>query len=285
MSLSPEAPGGSANDARAVWAVHVSARKALVEATALLDREGIPSLAVKGAVTAYTLYDAPTDRPLGDVDLRVRPSDVARAARAFADEGWSVADWKPAYGAFVAQRGTVAVDVESVLGAPGLCALPVETMLGRAARGPSGLDALVPELHDHALVITMNVFKDKLTLAFPWAVEDALRIVEAPGFDARRFAALARSAKVTGLTWIVADWFVRHEASAGWRRVQAELGGARAPRPLYARAMRWLHDHRDPESLATRLVSRVAADDPSMWLPALRAALALERTRGRRGGF
>jgi hypothetical protein len=38
--------------------------------------------AVKGVVTAYWLYEEPTERPIGE-DVRIRPEDFRRAARAF----------------------------------------------------------------------------------------------------------------------------------------------------------------------------------------------------------
>jgi len=66
---------------RATWAMHVAARRALGAATKLLGEAGVPSLAVKGVVTAYGLYEEPTERPIGDVDVRIRPEDFGRAAR------------------------------------------------------------------------------------------------------------------------------------------------------------------------------------------------------------
>jgi hypothetical protein len=274
-NLWPEDAGASANDERAVWAFHLAARSALVGATKILEGAGIPSLAVKGAVTAYSLYRAPTERPLGDVDVRIRPADVERAAQAFKRAGWRVADWKPAYGAFVAELGNVCVDVESVIGAPGLCALSIEEMLSRSTRGLAGTEVRVPELHDHAVLLCVNVFKDKFELALPWALEDARRIGEGVGFDADRFAARARHAKVACIAWIVADWMVRKRGSAGWSLARAKLGGTRAPRRLYAWAFRKLEE-RAPRSLATRLWARVGADDKGMWVEGLIKALALE---------
>ena len=53
--------------------MHEAARGALVAATRLLEEAGVPSIAVKWIVTAYWLYEDPTERPIGDVDLRIRP--------------------------------------------------------------------------------------------------------------------------------------------------------------------------------------------------------------------
>jgi hypothetical protein len=257
--------------------MHLAARSALVDATKLLSHATIPSLAVKGAVTAHSLYGDPGERPLGDVDLRIRPRDFRRAAHAFESCGWRVVDWKPAYGAFVAELGSVCVDVESVIGAPGLCALSVDEMLTRA-EGLAGTEVRVPELHDHAVVLCVNVFKDKFALALPWAIEDVRRIGEARGFSADRFVARARYARIACLAWIVADWMARKKGSAGWGRVKERLGGERAPRPLYAWALRRLEETA-PKSLATRLLARGAADDLAMRVLGWRRAVELELSK------
>lgn len=244
------------------------------------ERAGIGTLAVKGAVTARTLYTDLIERPLADVDIRIRPTDVERAAATARDAGWEIGEWRPAYGAFVlALPGLdVPVDVESVVGAPGLCKLTIAEMLTRAVRGAGTLDVYIPEIHDHAVLMAVNVFKDKLVHAAPWALEDAFRVVGAPGFDVTRFVDRALSAKVGGIVWIVADWMVRRRASAPWAGVRARLGGARGPRPIYARLFRALHE-RAPAAMATRIVARLGADDPTMWPGALAHALALERSR------
>jgi Uncharacterised nucleotidyltransferase len=268
----------SETDERALWALHLAARRTLVDATKVLDAAEIPSVAVKGAVTAYSLYREPTERPLGDVDVRIRPRDFRRAARAFEGAGWRVFDWKRAYGAFVATRGGVCVDVESVIGAPGLCAMTVEEMLERATRTLPRTEVRVPELHDHAVLSCVNVFKDKLVLALPWAVEDARRMGDVAGFDPDRFVARAREAKVATIAWIVADWLVRERPTAGWAKVKEKLGGDRAPRPLYSWAFRKLRGSA-PRSLAMRLVARAGADDVRMRAEGLTKAVAFKASR------
>ena len=47
-----------------------------------LGAAGIPTLVVKGAILAHWLYARPIERPLRDVDLRVRPGDLRRATEA-----------------------------------------------------------------------------------------------------------------------------------------------------------------------------------------------------------
>jgi Uncharacterised nucleotidyltransferase len=281
----PDKAGPEANDKRATWAMHMAARTALLAATKLLEEAGVPSVAVKGVVTAYWLYEDPTERPIGDVDLRIRPEDFRRAARAFRAAGWRIVDWKPAYGAFVAQLRGVCVDVESVIGAPGLCGLSVAEMMGRAAevdgRSGSGLGAFVgvgvgktearvrvPETHDHAVVLTVNVFKDKLRAAAPWAIEDVRRVVGAPGFDTGRFIDVARRGQVAGIAWIIADWMGRELGSDRWARIREGLGGESGPRPVYSWVFRWLLGREvgpKAEGLGLRLVTRLGRDGVGAW--------------------
>jgi hypothetical protein len=267
--------GAHALDARSVWAIHMTARRVLEVVVRQFEAAGIEALGVKGVVTAHTLYREPTERPMGDVDLRIRADDFERAGRIARDAGWKIAEWKPAYRAFtLSVEGLgVAVDVESAVGPPGLCGLSVSEMLSRATRGAGGADVRVPELHDHAVLLSVNLFKDKFTMALPWAIEDTRRIVEAAGFDEDRFVDRARRAKVASIGWIVADWMARERGSASWKRIREKLGGERAPRPLYAWAFRRLQE-KAPLALATRLLARIGADQAAMWSGALGRALA-----------
>jgi hypothetical protein len=262
-------------DARAVWARQLSAYRALGTVVRRFDDAGIATLAVKGVVTASMLYREPTERPMGDVDLRIRPEDFERAATVAREAGWRIGEWKPAYKAFVVNMDGLGVDVESSIGAPGLCALSIGEMISRATRGVAGVDVRVPDLHDHAVLLCVNVFKDKFTLAAPWALEDARRIVEAETFDADRFIERARHAKIACIVWIVADWMTRERGSAAWASIRGKLGPERAPRPLYAWAFRKLQE-RAPESLATRLLARAGPDDLGMRLRGLATAIAFE---------
>ena len=268
-------PGAPSWDPRAVWARQVTAHRALEVVARTFEEAGIETLAVKGVVTASLLYEDATERPMGDVDIRVRPEDFERAGRVARDAGWQIGEWKPAYKAFVVNMDGLGMDVESCIGAPGLCALSIAEMLSRATRGALGVDVRVPELHDHAVLLCVNVFKDKFALAFPWSLEDVRRIVELDEFDEDRFVERARRAKIACIAWIVADWMAREKGSAGWASVKAKLGGERAPRPLYAWAFRKLQE-RAPESLATRLLARAAPDDVGMRVAGLVTAVTFE---------
>jgi len=61
-----------------MWAMHVAARRRARRGHEAAREAGVPALAVKGVVTAYSLYREPTERPIGDVDIRIRPEDFRR---------------------------------------------------------------------------------------------------------------------------------------------------------------------------------------------------------------
>jgi hypothetical protein len=274
-SLGASPQRDSWEDPRGVWASHLTARRVLELVVPALEKAGVPALVAKGVVTAQTLYDDAAQRPIGDIDLKVRPEDLSSAARIAREEGWSIVEWKPAYGSFVffVEELAVSVDVEAYVGPPGMCALTVADMLSRAQRWEPGAGVFIPEIHDHAVLLCVNTFKDKLSMAFSWSLEDVVRIAVAKEFDPGRFVERARSAKVACLAWIVADWMAREKKSEAWSEIRKRLGGDHPPRELYARAFRRV-SRVAPEGLVARVLARIAADDPRMWgLSLWRAAL------------
>jgi hypothetical protein len=69
------------------WLTHaLRVERLLLEATAALDRGGIPSRVLKGVALAHTAYDDPSERVFGDVDLLVPADRLTRAAEVLAAE-------------------------------------------------------------------------------------------------------------------------------------------------------------------------------------------------------
>jgi len=229
-------------------------------------------LAVKGVVTSRWLYESPDGRPLSDIDLRVRPRDFSAVADLAARERWSVIRRVWTYRNLVLDVDGVAVDVECDLGPPGVSALSVEQAFARATHDPRGF--WVPEIHDHALLLTLNVFKDKIDLAMPWALDDVARVVDAPSFDVRTFVARVREARTVGPAWVVADWMADVRNHTTWRRVRALLGGDAPARRRYTSLARRLFAESDSFSLPVRVLARAASDDPVRWPLALGQSLA-----------
>jgi hypothetical protein len=127
-----------------------------------------------------------------------------------------------------------------------------------------------PEIHDHAVLLVVNAFKDKIAGAPRWALEDLERIVAR--IDLETFLARVGEARLLTMTWLVADWLYTHHGSEPWRGVRDILSN-RVPRRLYARLMRRLID-RTPNAPILRPLARVGCDSMARQVGALAASLA-----------
>ena len=232
------APDDLAEKAR-IWALHGVAAEALRRATELGAKHGFEVVPVKGVLSARVYYADPSERPMQDVDVRVTPRALGLLRRIAPTEHLKIIHDAPAYGNLVFDFDGIMLEVEASVGPPGVCALAIETMIERASLQTAtfGFECLEPELHDHALLLAVNAFKDKLADALPWALRDLELVVARPGFDAERFAKLARATNVATLVWIVAGWLAakRDDREGRWTNVQRAIG--RPPRERYARAM------------------------------------------------
>jgi hypothetical protein len=234
---------------------------ALDRCLSVLSRAHVPVLVVKGAVLAHSLYADFAERPITDVDLRVRPLDFLTCFRALRAEGLRPHWASKQLGAVGFVMGRVPFDIEATIGPPGLCAIGVSEMMSRSRERqlPEGPVVREPELHDHAVLLVVNAFKDKLgPLCPPWAIEDLATIgsrVHVPTFIARIGAA-----KLHTVAWVVAEWMATRRGSLAWSAIRDALGAP--PRRRYARAV--LDGMgANPGGLALRLRARIGSD--SAW--------------------
>ncbi len=244
--------------------LHDLAGDVLRRVTSALEEAGVSVLPVKGIVTAHTLYADPGERPIADIDLRVMPHRLAEARAIVARAGWKVRESSVPYRYVVFHLSGVMVDVETAVGPPGLCDLRVADMLDRSAwvDHPMGFRVRHPEVHDHAVFLCVNAFKDKLVQAAPWAIEDLLRILRSPGLAPEALIVRARDAHALGILWIVADWLDRVHAASDWARLRDRIGVP--PRRAYTWAFERLV-RRAPRSFGLRLLARAGNDDPFSW--------------------
>jgi hypothetical protein len=208
-----------------VWLTHVVAERVLETVASALAEGGIPVLPVKGVVTARRLYADVAERPIRDVDVRVRRRDFVRAWRIGRRLGWHKKD-VVLLGQVLWSVDGFEVDVKSAWGPPGLCALSADELFDRAENhgehgGPARME---PEWNDHALLLVLNVFKDGLVTT-PWAVEDLRRVVAQEGVDPGVLASRARAGGVASALWIVADWMADVQGVSAWRAVRDRVGG------------------------------------------------------------
>jgi len=249
----------------AVWSQHEHARRVLGRVLAACGAAGIRALPVKGVLTAHLLYADPSERRIQDIDLRVTPHDFARLENMGARAGFRVLELSHASRNLVFDVDGMMVEFEAHIGPRGLCNLPIETLLARAAvhEAPFGFPHLQPDLHDHALLLVVNVYKDKIVGAAAWAIRDLERLGARGDFDPVRLANLAAENGIAALTWLVADWLADVRGGAAWGDVRERLGAA--PRHRYRQTVRTLM--RDDvimskplPHLALRILARAGAD-------------------------
>lgn len=268
-------------EARAhVWSQHAQAREALAAVLDAFARAEPPiaALPVKGIVTARLWYDDASERPIQDVDLRVRPGDLARACDVAAARGWRRVASSRAYGLAAFDVEHTLVELETHVGPPGLCNLSVDAMLARAEPGSArGVPHLVPEVHDHVLLLCVNAFKDKLVdapVGVVGAVADLLRApAREPRLAADRLATLAATSGSATLTALTASWLLDRlsegedgprdaRARGFWSEVVGSLAARGAPRRPYAALLRAASSGRARRVVLATLVTRVAGDRP-----------------------
>lgn len=237
------------------WLVHRRAALALGALQRLAPTE--PFLVVKSVALAARYGWDPAEMPIADVDVRMpreaylRLRDRVRGTDLLRLDGW-------AYGFLVLELEGQLVDVESTFGAPFLTRLRVDDLMRRAvlAELPGAEPFLVPETTDHALVLTLNVFKDGLARPSLNAHRNAMRIVDEPDFDVDAFVRRARWSSLHTVASLVAHDLAPR--SPRWREIQEALG--LPSRALYMR----LHEatRAAPDSMAARVLRRWAPDAP-----------------------
>lgn len=242
--------------------LNVMAERVFSEFAEVAGRRGLPFLPVKGVVTARWLYDDVADRPLSDVDIRVRPSDLDAFEAAGREAGWVLVRRSDAYASLVFALGGMSVDIESSVGPPGLSGLAVDAMLSRSTRTRAlfGFEHALPEIHDHALLLVVNAFKDKIVHAGPGALTDLARIVARRDFDPGTFVDLAERTSNVTEAFLVASWMSEKRGYDHWRRLRDVLE-PKLKRPVYVALVRRLIDADDPFPGALRVLARWGADD------------------------
>jgi hypothetical protein len=240
---------------------------------------GVDVLPVKGIVLAHTLYERPEERPMLDVDLRVRPDALVTFARAARARGWMVRSTSRQLGTIEFPVARTLIEVETTVGPPGVCKIGIAEMISRSSwqTGWLGVPYREPELHDHALLLCINAFKDKLVLAAPSAREDLLRISCKREFSPTEMTSRVLRARLRTLVWLVVQWIGVDPRVGRWREVADALA---PPRRGYAAlfsalARRW------PYHPALAVVARAVSDDPWWQTKAVALMAAGTLSRGR----
>lgn len=253
---------------------HQDALGALGAVLSTLEAAGVAALAVKGIVLAYELHADVAERPMSDVDLRILPRDLWRTYRAMKRRGFPCYWTSRQLGALVFRVGRTLVEFEASIGPPGLCAISVARMLSRSTERVVSADLRIrqPDLHDHAILMVVNAFKDKMVKCPEWSLDDLVRI--GARIEPEMFLRRVEEARLRAVTWIVADWMARERGSAPWGMLRERLGTS-PPRPEYVRAMiRMIDEAEENHSLRVRVLARLGSDSRMGQLGALAATCA-----------
>lgn len=223
------------------WAFHEVARRAAGRLVTTLASEDVPVLLFKGIVLAREVYSDVALRPITDVDALVRPRDFFRVVAIARKQGWRRLWDSKSLGIVNVMVDGVACDLSAFVGPAGTSSLSVGDLLARSTVGEGclGFPHLQIDPHDHALLMAIDVFKDKFANAKVKAREDLVRLTDSSSFDGRRLVARATEARLRTMLWIVAGWVLEGGASAVWKQVHAELD-AGIRRHAYARRYREL---------------------------------------------
>ncbi|APS00761.1 hypothetical protein BCY86_08770 [Pajaroellobacter abortibovis] len=245
------------------WIAHHASVHALSLVQKACDTHSIKILPVKGILTSYLLYEDPFKRTLSDVDIRISQSDLGKLLSIASKYGWKILRYCPEYKNIILSIGGIQIDVETTVGPPGVCSLTVEEMLTQAKEhtSPFGFPHLQPEIHQHALLLCMNIFKDKLIYAQKWAIQDVEQIITHKNFDVRKFIHLVKRSHNQTILSIVAKWLSIHHSSKPWTNIYQKLA-PRIPRPIYARCIHFLIETHDPFPFALKIGARLASDHP-----------------------
>jgi hypothetical protein len=158
----------------------------LLRVLAAFRQAGVAALPVKGLVLAETLYGSLALRPLGDLDVLVRPSDLPRARAALGELGFAQADqpgYENAYHPFHdppyyrrAAGGPVCLELHWGLWASHFFQLESDMLWRRAAPARiHGADLSILSPEDTLLHLAIHRSRSALRLRFVCDVAELLR--------------------------------------------------------------------------------------------------------------
>lgn len=258
-------PDATEGTAQSRWLVQLHCERVLGVLVQACDEARIDVVPVKGVVSARTLYDDIADRALCDVDVRVRPRDLPRLLTLARQKQWRIGVRTRSYSNATLFIDGRPIDVETHFGAPGTSSMPIDTLIDRASRtrGVFKFSALVPDAHDHALLLVLNAYKDHMASAMAWAIRDLERVIRAPWLSRELLLARAADAGTSTMLFVVADWMAREMCDAQWADLRRAMG--RPPRPLFIAMHQRLEAAGPRGAFALRVLSRFGSDAPARW--------------------
>lgn len=207
------------------------AETTLADCLARLHSAGIEVMLLKGAALALTVYGGFTDRPMGDLDILVRPDQAERAWQLLRDAGWQLEFERG--GEFYSRHHHLAALV-----APGGLPLVMEVhRMMMPAIAPFLIDPEAPwrtarrvELRGHRALVPSDEYQllhlsvhlawsNMLILGLGRTVRDVTMMAAARTIDWDAFASLAEQAKAATCAY----WTLELARTLGGAEVPAEV--------------------------------------------------------------
>jgi hypothetical protein len=181
------------------FAASVAAREILREAAAVLGRQQIAVIPLKGVFFQRVLYADPAQRFSSDVDLLVLPEQFQRAAAALLAAGFRSQKVGRSLieAAFSSPRG-LAVDLHCQLFGPGRFRLSAQAVFERARPDEQlfGVPLLVADPYDMAAHLIGKLVTDHVSADAQQRIAELLLLIDRYGLEPER---LARHAGACGL--------------------------------------------------------------------------------------
>jgi Uncharacterised nucleotidyltransferase len=272
-------PAGPEAHAAALLHAH-----ALATIARLFERAGLEVLLVKGAALGLTVYPEPAARPMGDIDLLVRPGDRDRVVAALIAGG---CEERPLPGrrhsaellgetVLLLRAGAMTEIVEVHTSLDKVVTRPVDTggLFARAARAPGLPGLLVPAPEDHALLVALHAASHGFAHAAGFL---DLELLLRGGLDRTELVARARAWQLSTVMFVMLSTMRELGAASVTDDLVAELD----PGPLRRAILRRVVGGSAPAlGVEWILAQTPLRDDLAAWLAGL-ARYAAARVRDR----
>ena len=223
-----------------------------------LAQQNVPTLLLKGAGLGYTAYSSFVDRPMGDIDLLIRPDDAERTWSLLRASGWAPANPDEDADRYVGHHHLPPMFEQSTK-----CRLEIHV---EVLPGEHPFRFSTDAFWEHARQLTVNgrtiAVPDPVhqlwhaCVHFAWshsmqwgtwrAMRDTAAIVSLQGFDWPRFVSFARETRATTCCYWTLR-LARHTANADIP--DDALAALRPPYPEWL--LSWLERHFQSSLLAS----------------------------------
>ena len=259
----------------------------LVKLLGLYAQHEIDVLLLKGAGLAHSAYDSPTERPMGDIDLLVRPEDASRAWELALANGWARRGDVPEERSYAEHQHLppledgdglqIGLELHTALfthQAP-FCLPPDQLWKGARRITVGGQSAWVPSPEDQLLHAALHfAWSHEMTFGAFRTLRDVERIVNRGPVDWPALVGAARAAR--GATCCY--WTLRLARDLTGVQVPPDVLAALAPR-LPARVLRSLAHYFAEHALPTPdLILNSVSVSRALWSLGVRP-----RSQGHRG--